>query len=60
MTINEAIEILTKGLPADTWVMKPDLQRAAKLGIEALRQIKQIRVYAKELYLPLLPGETKE
>ncbi|MBA7563699.1 hypothetical protein ES708_05535 [subsurface metagenome] len=60
MTIDEAIKHLEMyrhdhhSYPTDI------MGKAEQLGIEALRQIKQIRAYAKELYLPLLPGETKE
>ncbi len=60
MTIDEAIRILNSAGDVDRPYLPQEQSEAIKLGSEALRQIKQIRVYAKELYLPLLPGETKE
>ena len=38
----------------------PNEINADDISIEALKQIKQIRAYAKKLYLPILPGETKD
>lgn len=60
MTIDEAIEILTIHNDHNPNFTDADRRDAHELGIEALKQIKQIRAYAKELYLPLLPGETKK
>ncbi|MBA7565545.1 hypothetical protein ES708_07230 [subsurface metagenome] len=60
MTVDEAIRILNLDIESASSTPPADLDEAEKLGIEALKQIKQIRAYAKELYLPLLPGETGE
>ena len=60
MTIDEAILLLQRDIDNPGSVYIEDLNTAGQLGIEALRQIKQIRAYAKELYLPLLPGETTD
>lgn len=59
-TIDEAIEGLTKGLPAEEWVMTPKLKGFVQLSIEALKAHK----IAREPPFPpvpyLLPGERKE
>jgi len=60
MTIDEAIKLIKKDVDDEDVEWNSPLGEAYKLSFEALRQIKQIRVYAKELYLPLLPGETEE
>ncbi|MBA7579587.1 hypothetical protein ES708_21458 [subsurface metagenome] len=60
MKIDEAIKENQETLCVpNSEFLKPKYQAIA-LGTEALKQIKQVRAYAKELYLPLLPGETEE
>ncbi len=60
MTIDKAIEILTDILrcvePADP----PDEHDAVKLGIEALREVKESRFDPSSYETRLLEGETKD
>ena len=60
MQIDGAIKLIQKDLDENYYEEGSPLEAATKLGIEALKQVRQIRVYAKRLYLPLLPGETDE
>ena len=60
MKIDKAIEILTTFDKGQYPGGAENFRAAVKLGTEALKQIRQIRVYAKELFLPLLPGETSD
>jgi len=59
MKLPKAIEILEHDLEDKVMPHKQGVREAEQLGIEALKQIQQIRVYAKELFLPKLPGETE-
>jgi len=59
MNIPTAKAILTETLKPPYSLVLPKTKEAIELGIEALKQIQQIRAYAKELFLPLLPRETK-
>jgi len=59
MNIDKAIEILKDENSVEWRSPDHDYRDAIKLGIEALKQIQQIRAYAKKLYLPLLPGEAE-
>jgi len=59
MKLPKAIEILEHDLEDKVMPHKQGGREAEQLGIEALKQIQQIRVYAKELFLPKLPGETE-
>ena len=60
MTLEEAIKILNDMLQACTNLQYTDHPKALKLGIEALKRIKEQRGYAQNFnYLPL-PGETEE
>ena len=60
MKIDEAIGRLEQHTCYLESINAQEQVEAHKLGIEALKQVRQIRVYAKKLYLPLLPGETDE
>ena len=60
MEIDKAIEIQTIHNDHNPYFTDAEREEAHQLSLEALKQIRQIRVYAKQLYLPLLPGETKE
>ena len=60
MKIEEAIKLLQADIADPGSVDIRDLCRAQSLGIEALKQVQQLRVYAKDLFLPLLPDETKD
>jgi len=59
MTIPEAIEILESDLYPDTPVTLWDAADSIRLGIEALKHIKETRLYmTKDNYVPL-PRETE-
>jgi len=60
VNLDKAIELHSNPGDQDDAATIQDYGDAVLLGLEALRQIKQIRVYAKELFLPLLPGETED
>lgn len=60
MKIEKAIRIKENYLKLHSHELYKEIVEADRLGIEALKQIQQIRAYAKFLFLPLLPGETKE
>lgn len=60
MKLEKAKEILTD-LVRDQPTFSPDDRReAVKLGIEAMKQIRNHREYGYFAPIPLLPGETKE
>lgn len=58
MRLEKAIEVLNdikdSGIDAGHY----DAEEAIELGIEALKEIEQIRLEGKPHYLDLLPGET--
>jgi len=60
MTLAEAIQNLTAGREDCGMIPEDEYTQTIDLAIEALKQIGQIRAYAKHLFLPLLPGETKD
>ena len=60
MTIDEAIKILRDPEPANHIYTVQELSDAMKLGIEALKRIKNERDIQGGLYNYELPGETKE
>ncbi len=60
MKTERAIKILSIHNDHNPNFTDAERQEAHQLSIEALKQIRQIRVYAKELFLPLLPGETDD
>ena len=60
MTLDEAIEVLAN---PPTWLRRNasiDYLDAAKLGIEALKRLKQYREFHRSTADGLLPGETEE
>lgn len=60
MTLEEAIANLTRYKDAHHSLNTDVIGKSMALSIEALKQVRQIRAYAKELFLPLLPGETEK
>lgn len=60
MNLPKAIEKLEKGLPADQWMLTPDLRDAVQLGIEALKRIKEVREGKAWVGIDLLLGETED
>jgi len=59
MNTGKAIKILSDAKFGTLWPTPKPEREAVKLGIEALKQIRQLRVYAKDPSHPLLPGETE-
>jgi len=57
MTINKAIEILTIFIDPNVTKLDPDDLDAIKLGIEALKRIKDMRISPCTTADELLPGE---
>ena len=60
MNIDEAIEVLREDLGADTYDNHPYFYQAQKLGIEALKSIKERRSWLPANDWVLLPGEELE
>lgn len=60
MKLEEAIKINTRHLDYPFEVNTASLEKAQKLGIEALKRIRAERKYLFALRHPLLPGETEE
>ena len=60
MTADEAIKILTDTPIATASDDTEKYHRAARLGIEALKRIKELRRYSNHNPKWLLPGETEE
>jgi len=60
MTINEAIKILTLMGKPEFEGHTEDILAARKLGIEALKRIKELRPNYSYARATRLPGETKE
>ena len=62
--LEEAVKELKKGIEHPTAGFMPDLQRAERLGIEALQRLQQLRHYSdlniRDLTLKPLPSETEE
>ena len=59
MTIDEAIEVLKNDLEVNAYAEGCNLEKALKLGIEALKWKKEFQRYASPPLRTLLPGETK-
>lgn len=59
MKIEEAIEILDKGRARRTSVTQQEFDAAVRLGIEALKEILQVRLHSVGLTVDKLPGETE-
>lgn len=60
MTPKKAIEILTDMIAGTEAFDDPDVPKAIRLGIEALKRIKKSRGDATRYYIGYLPGETEE
>lgn len=60
MNIEEAIEELKKDIAHPTAKYTPDLQKAERLGIEALEKVKAVREGREWVGIGLLPSETEE
>uniref|UniRef100_A0A6H2A4C0 Uncharacterized protein n=1 Tax=viral metagenome TaxID=1070528 RepID=A0A6H2A4C0_9ZZZZ len=60
MTIDKAIEILTLDVKGSTKIDFDDWQKALKLGIEAMKELKWFRSQLRVMSTTQLPGETKE
>lgn len=60
MNITKAIEILHQDLGADVYDTYPDLYQAQRLGIEALKRIRDIRKTHIGLHYTPMQGETEE
>jgi len=60
MTLEEAIEILTKDTQHPTAGFMPDLVEAEKLGIAALKAWREASINQRWPSTMRLPGETKE
>jgi len=60
MDLPKAIEILTINALEEGTFLPPDYIEALKLGIEALRRIKECRLADHMIAEDWLPGETKE
>ena len=60
MTLDKAIEILNRVEPDSRPFDYEEEKEAIRLGIEAIRRIKDARTDEVEVEKGLLPGETKE
>ena len=60
MTIDEVIKLLTRWQDGKDITSFDDVNRAVKLGIEALKREKLMRIAVPLAKGELLPGETKE
>ena len=60
MKLGKAIEILTNFYKSYLHSLRPDEINAIKLGVEAMKEIQQVRLHSVGLTVDTLPGETKE
>lgn len=60
MKIDKAIELLEAIIKSGEYLGDPDDSRAVKLGLEALRRVKDCRQVACDFAPKLLPGETED
>jgi hypothetical protein len=60
ITLNKAVEILTREVHDITLSPDPDVPAALKLGLEAMRAWKNLREGRAGPIDPLLPGEEPE
>ncbi len=60
MTVDEAIQLLTKDVEEGYYEAESPVEEAAKLGIEALKELKIIRESYPSKHFLKLPGETEE
>ena len=59
MKLDKAIEILTEDLNHPTAQFMPELQKAEKLAIEALKRVKDNPIVPEFHFRAPLPGETE-
>jgi hypothetical protein len=59
MTIDEAIKKMEPLTKDADWIVAADLKEAIRLGIEALKRLKDIREYRFGITDKLLPSETE-
>ena len=60
MTLDKAIETLKDATVGTESFDDPELPDAIKLGIEAMRRIKEVRRFPRTWDARALPGETEE
>ena len=60
MTINKAIKTLERMLEQGVFYVDPDAVDALTLGLEALKQIAELRQFGLHSAAPRLPGETEK
>ena len=60
MTIDKAIEILNGPEPDIDGILNDDYKDAVKLGIEALKRVKDMRISPCTTSDEILPGEAEE
>ena len=60
MKVSKAIEILSDHDNLVLVFKNPDLHASVKLGIEAMKELQQVRVHSVGLTVDILPGETPE
>jgi len=60
MTIDEAIKLIERADIPKTKELYPDFYAALKLGIEALKRLKEYRQWHRSTADGPLPGETKD
>ena len=60
MTLEEAIKEQETTMGEGWFAHNPELEKAIKLGIEALKEIKRVRASRQKVRINLLSGETDE
>ena len=60
MTIDQAIEILSNSANSGMTTFNQDYKDAQRLGVEALKVVREMRGFAEGWRPTKLPGETKE
>jgi len=60
MTLKEAILTLSLAAERHAWTSSPDFYDALKLGIEALKRVKELREWHLAVAGRILPGEDEE
>jgi len=60
MIIDEAIKLIQEDIDGNYYEQDSPLEKAVKLGIEALKRIQMNRIWPEVYHGGLLPGETEE
>lgn len=60
MTLDQAFEILSQSADRGMNTFKQDFNDAEKMGIEALKRVREARNYSRNWSTAYLPGETEE